>query len=191
MLVAMTASLSLGGADPGCTGRASSPLADVSPVEFSVEALADMTRKELQQIAKRYNVRANGKTIDIIASLRQIASEGGQTEGGGASEVGGGGVDDDAGAAADGAAGGGAAGAAGAAGGAAGVAAGGADASTCCVCWDKDALFAMTPCGHRCLCGDCAQVMTGVNGGNGGTRPKKVPCPVCRNKGTPIQIFNC
>lgn len=46
---------------------------------------------------------------------------------------------------------------------------------SCSICMDKDANIACVPCGHLCLCVDCAVLLLDQ------TQPKTgVPCPICR-----------
>jgi hypothetical protein len=50
----------------------------------------------------------------------------------------------------------------------------------CCVCLDKDKSHALLPCGHLCVCVDCADQLAAGNS----------PCPVCRRPiDRAVQIF--
>jgi hypothetical protein len=56
------------------------------------------------------------------------------------------------------------------------------DNSTCCICHEsknRHELFALVPCGHRCVCGVCASLMMNK------------PCPLCRTETTmAIRVFD-
>lgn len=43
-------------------------------------------------------------------------------------------------------------------------------AKECVVCYEEDAVWCVYPCGHQCVCGDCAQMLS--TGGH--------DCPICR-----------
>ena len=44
-------------------------------VDFDAKTLDGLPRKELQTLAKRYGVKGNGKSVDIIWALEKIAAE--------------------------------------------------------------------------------------------------------------------
>ena len=50
----------------------------------------------------------------------------------------------------------------------------------CSICLDKPLTHAVMPCGHKCMCGDCADKLT-----------SKV-CPICKDEYITIgQIYEC
>ena len=48
------------------------------------------------------------------------------------------------------------------------------DDALCVVCLANEKTHALVPCGHQCLCGDCAATLMGHT-----ARPE---CPVCRGE---------
>ena len=49
----------------------------------------------------------------------------------------------------------------------------------CSVCWELPSTFVF-PCGHQCVCVNC--------GGNAQFQQNNLGCPVCRQKGIPVQL---
>ena len=51
------------------------------------------------------------------------------------------------------------------------------NAKWCVVCYERENDFAFLPCGHKCMCEQCANM----------TLAKKQPCPICRQNIAKIQ----
>ncbi|KAJ1484464.1 hypothetical protein T484DRAFT_1797027 [Baffinella frigidus] len=47
------------------------------------------------------------------------------------------------------------------------------EASECSVCWNAPTTHALSPCGHRCVCGECAEVVLALG-------KEQRCCPICR-----------
>ena len=65
----------------------------------------------------------------------------------------------------------------------------------CVICY-KNAEKVLWPCGHICLCGDCAQKLTNSRSGSSEYRLKLnldecggVHCPICRQTAIPSNLY--